>query len=134
VEIWFNPSCSKCGVAREMLEDAGVGLTVRRYLEDPPSADELRSTLTELGLEPWDITRLDDPAARALGLADVPHDRERWIAVLAENPSLIQRPILRSADGTAWVARSPDVVEQAIAHEASSAAAVRGPDLGRRLP
>jgi arsenate reductase len=119
VEIWFNPSCSKCAVAREMLDDAGVGYTVRRYLDDPPTADELRVTLDELGLHPRDITRLDEPQAAELGLLDTPPDREAWIETLAQHPALIQRPILRTADGSAWVARSADAVRAAIEREAS---------------
>jgi arsenate reductase len=120
VEIWFNPSCSKCGVAREMLEDAGVGLTVRRYLDDPPSTTELRQALDELALEPWDVTRMDEPLAVELGLTDTPHDRAAWIDTLAAHPRLLQRPILRRADGTAWIARTPEAVRQAIAHDASA--------------
>ena len=42
MELWFNPACSKCAVAREMLDEAGVDYTVRRYLDEPPSPAQLR--------------------------------------------------------------------------------------------
>jgi arsenate reductase len=58
VEIWVNPECSKCRMATEALDAAGVGYTVRRYLDDPPTAAELGAVLTRLGLEPWDVARL----------------------------------------------------------------------------
>ena len=115
MEIWFNPSCSKCRIAQEMLDDAGVDYVVRRYLDDPPSAADIETALDALGLQPWDITRMNEPEARELGLADRPHDRADWVAVLAAHPRLIQRPIIMTADGFAWVARSPEEVEKAIA-------------------
>jgi arsenate reductase (glutaredoxin) len=118
VEIWFNPSCSKCRLAQEMLDDAGADYVVRRYLDAPPSAEEIEEVLDRLGLQPWDITRMGEPLAAELRLADRPHDRADWIALLAANPSLIQRPIILTADGSAWVARSPEEVEKALAADA----------------
>jgi arsenate reductase (glutaredoxin) len=117
MEIWFNPGCSKCRAAKAALDEAGLTYTIRRYLDDPPTEDEIRTTLDALVLEPWDITRLGEPLASDLGLQDLPRDRDRWIAVLAANPSLIQRPIMVTTDGQAWVARDPDAVETAIKHE-----------------
>ncbi|TML69689.1 MAG: arsenate reductase family protein [Actinobacteria bacterium] len=90
-------------------------LDVRRYLEAPPTAAEIEDVLERLGLQPWDITRMGEPRAEELGLADLARDRDQWIALLAANPSLIQRPIIITADGSAWVARSPAEVEKALA-------------------
>ena len=41
MEIWLNPACSKCRTAVAELEAAGVEHTVRRYLDDPPTSEEL---------------------------------------------------------------------------------------------
>jgi len=119
--MWFNPGCSKCRAAKEALDEAGVTYRLRRYLDDPPSEAELRSTLDALGLEPWDITRLGEPVAAELGLADLPHERDAWIAALVAHPQLIQRPIMVTTDGQAWVARDPDTVETVLGHEQSNA-------------
>lgn len=91
--------------------------TVRRYLEEPPTAEELRAVLGRLGLEPWDIVRTQEASARELGLSAWPREageRERWIAALAAHPRLIQRPIITADDGTALVARSEDAVREAL--------------------
>lgn len=117
MEVWYNPSCSKCRVAKEALDEAGVGYTLRRYLDDPPTPAEIEAALDALGLEPWDITRLGEPLAKELGLADRAHDRAEWVALLSEHPQLIQRPIMLASDGTAYVGRTPDALEQAVAHE-----------------
>jgi arsenate reductase (glutaredoxin) len=110
VEIWNNPSCSKCAVAREILDEAGVSYETRAYLDHPPTHEEIAALLDRLGLEPWDITRMNEPRAAELGLADAPRDRQGWIEVLAANPVLIQRPILVTDDGRAAVARTPEAV------------------------
>ncbi|MFK0115805.1 arsenate reductase family protein [Streptomyces sp. NPDC090994] len=117
MEIWINPACSKCRSAISVLDAEGADYTVRRYLEDVPSADEIRDVLARLGLEPWDITRTQEAAAKELGLKEWPRDaeaRERWIAALAEHPKLIQRPIITADDGTALVARTDEAVRDAL--------------------
>ncbi|MFE2187642.1 arsenate reductase family protein [Streptomyces sp. NPDC059455] len=117
MEIWINPACSKCRSALTLLEAEGAGYTVRRYLEDVPSQDEIRAALDRLGLEPWDITRTQEAAAKELGLKDWPREesaRDRWIAALAEHPKLIQRPIITADDGSAVVGRTEEAVREAL--------------------
>jgi arsenate reductase (glutaredoxin) len=112
VEVWFNPSCSKCRIAKEQLDEAGVEYTLRRYLDDPPDEAELRAALDALGLQPWDITRMSEPLALELGLQDKPKDADAWIRVLAEHPKLIQRPLVLTEDGRAWVARDDETLTE----------------------
>ncbi|ORT60346.1 arsenate reductase family protein [Streptomyces sp. CB03238] len=117
MEIWINPACSKCRGALKLLDEEGADYTVRRYLEDVPSADEIRDVLTRLGLEPWDITRTQETAAKELGLKGWPREagsRERWITALVVHPKLIQRPIITADDGTAVVARTDEAVRDAL--------------------
>ncbi|MDN3290042.1 arsenate reductase family protein [Streptomyces thermocarboxydus] len=117
MEIWINPACSKCRSAISVLDAEGADYTVRRYLEDVPSEDEIREVLERLGLEPWDITRTQEAAAKELGLKEWPRDagaRDRWIAALAAHPKLIQRPVITADDGSAVVARTEDAVRDAL--------------------
>jgi arsenate reductase (glutaredoxin) len=117
MEIWINPACSKCRSAISLLDAEGADYTVRRYLEDIPSEDEIREVLDRLGLEPWDITRTQEAAAKELGLKEWAREaatRDRWITALAEHPKLIQRPIITAEDGTAVVARTEEAVRDAL--------------------
>ncbi|WP_435970495.1 ArsC/Spx/MgsR family protein [Streptomyces sp. Qhu_M48] len=117
MEIWINPACSKCRSALTLLDAEGASYTVRRYLEDVPSPEEIRQVLDRLGLEPWDITRTREAAAKELGVREWPRDaenRDRWIDALATHPELIQRPIITAEDGTAVVARSDEAVRDAL--------------------
>lgn len=120
MEIWINPACSKCRSAIGLLDAEGAEYTVRRYLEDVPSEDEIREVLDRLGLEPWDITRTQEADAKELGLKELARDdssRERWIAALAARPKLIQRPIITADDGSALVARTDDAVQDALSRK-----------------
>jgi arsenate reductase len=116
MEMWFNPRCSKCRIAKEALDEAGLTYNLRYYLEQPPSVAELQDVLTRLNLAPWEICRTSDapgidvtlPAAR-----DDAH-RDEWIDVLAANPQLIQRPLVVTDDGTAYVARDSDTVNTVV--------------------
>ncbi|WP_069172520.1 arsenate reductase family protein [Streptomyces griseus] len=118
MEIWINPACSKCRGAMDLLDAEGAEYTVRRYLEDVPSADEIRDVLDRLGLEPWDITRTQEAEAKELGVGEWPREagsRERWITALCAHPKLIQRPIITAQDGSAVVARTDEAVRDALA-------------------
>src|SRR5579863_4623660 len=114
MELWHNPRCSKSRAAKEILDERKVDYVERRYLEDPPDAATLSRVLDALHKQPWEITRLGEDRAKELGMAergrDRDEDRDEWIALLVENPILIERPILVSDDGRAVVGRPPEAV------------------------
>lgn len=118
MEMWNNPSCSKCAAARETFELNQVPVTLRPYLDAPPTEAELVDVLDRLGAQPWEICRLGEPVAAELGLVGWDTDeaaRPRWIAAMVAHPQLIQRPILLLDDGTAIVGRTPEALAQALA-------------------
>ncbi|MCD4534742.1 arsenate reductase [Nocardioides sp. cx-169] len=117
MEIWLNPACSKCRTAVAELDAAGVGYTVRRYLEDPPSAAELAAVVGRLGLEPWDVARQKEAAEEGIDLPREAAYRDAWFEALAAHPRALQRPIVTAADGTTVVGRDPESLARVIAAE-----------------
>lgn len=116
MEIWLNPRCSKCRTAASALDEAGVEYTVRRYLDEPPTREEIVDVLERLDVEPWHITRTGE--AEAAVVKGLPRDasaRDAWIDALAEHPKLIQRPIITADDGTTVVGRDPESLARVIA-------------------
>jgi arsenate reductase (glutaredoxin) len=111
MELWHNPRCSKSRQAKGILDDRGTDYEERRYLDDPPTAEELDAVLTALGKEPWDIVRRGEDAFAEAGLADAPKDRATWIAAMVAHPILIERPILVTDDGRAVLGRPPEALE-----------------------
>jgi arsenate reductase len=117
MELWLNPACSKCRVAVEELDAAGVDYTVRRYLDDPPDEATLRDVVARLGLEPWDIARRKEAAEEGVDVPREAEHRDAWYAALAAHPRIIQRPIITAADGTTVVGRDADALARVIAAE-----------------
>lgn len=115
MEIWFNPSCSKCQAAVAAVEGASQAYTLRSYLDVPPTEPELDALLSKLGKEPWEVCRMKEPVASELGIASLPKERAPWIRVMALHPILIERPILVRSDGHAVVGRSAEALEEALA-------------------
>lgn len=110
--IYHNPRCSKSRQTLGRLEEAGCEVKVVRYLEEPPTARELGKILSELDLEPVDIIRRKEKRFRELGLS-VKDERSRkeWLEILAREPSLIERPIVRIG-GRAVLGRPPENVDE----------------------
>lgn len=118
MQLWHNPRCSKSRGALQLLQERGVAVRERRYLETPPAAAELEALLEALGLEPWQLVRMGEDEARALELTRWPRDaasRGRWIAAMVEHPKLIERPIAWADDGRAAVGRPPERVLELLA-------------------
>jgi arsenate reductase len=114
MELWLNPDCSRCRVAVEELDKAGVAYTVRRYLDDPPDEATLREVVARLGLEPWDIARDKESKDEGVDLPKNQAHRDDWYAALAAHPRIIQRPIITAADGTTVVGRDADSLAKVI--------------------
>ena len=117
MEIWVNPACSKCRVATDELDAAGIGYTVRRYLDDVTTVAELADVLDRLGVEPWDIARPKEAREEGIDLPKDPANRDAWLAALAAHPRAIQRPIITAADGTTVVGRDADSLGRVISAE-----------------
>ena len=91
--------------------------TVRRYLDDPPTAAELEEVLGRLHLEPWDIARTAEQAAKDTGLRQLPRDAEHradWAALMVAHPILIQRPIITNDHGESVVGRTPEALREVL--------------------
>ncbi len=111
-KIYHNPRCSKSRQTLQLLEDNHIHSEIIKYLETPLSEDELREILNLLGKKPQEVIRFKDPAAKALGIsAKDKRSEEAWIVLMAENPAIIERPIV-IIDNKAALGRPPeDVLE-----------------------
>ena len=109
VTIYHNPRCSKSRQTLALLEERGVEPEIVRYLETPPSAEELRAILDLLGVGPRELMRKKEKVYAELGLDDPALDEDALIAAMVANPILIERPIV-VADGKAAIGRPPERV------------------------
>lgn len=108
ITIWHNPRCSKSREAVKILEEAGVTFEERRYLEDAPSLDELRAAQAALGLPAISMMRVKETAFKEMGLTK-DMDDEALLAAMAEQPKLIERPVVFNGNRAA-IGRPPEQV------------------------
>jgi arsenate reductase len=108
ITLWHNPRCSKSRAALALLEDTGVKLTVRRYLVDQPSREEIVAVLKKLGLPASAVIRSGEPVFKEMELEEV-DDEQALIDAMAESPILIERPIAIHLD-RAVIGRPPEDV------------------------
>ncbi|MBB3140894.1 arsenate reductase (glutaredoxin) [Halomonas organivorans] len=105
ITLLHNPRCSKSRQALALLEERGVDVTVRRYLDTPLDGAELRALLSRLTAEPRALVRSSEAEWKALG-ADA-DDPDQVVDAIVAHPRIMQRPI--ADDGSrAIIGRPPE--------------------------
>ena len=107
-QIYFNPACSKCRTAQSILDEHGIEAQTIRYLDDPPTLEELRRLMGMLGVDdPREMMRTGETVYAELGLADKP--APYLLDAITRHPILLESPIFVVGD-RAVVARPPERV------------------------
>ena len=107
VTIYHNPRCSKSRQALALLEARGLDVEIVRYLEEAPSRGALKRVIEKLGIGgARDMMRPKEARYKDLGLRDVTAE-SALIGAMAENPILIERPIVINGE-RAVIARPPE--------------------------
>lgn len=104
--IWHNPRCSKSRQALALLEERGAEITIRRYLDEPPTLAELQDAQSKLALPAIDMIRTGEAVFKEMGLSKSDPD-ETLLKAMAEAPKLIERPVIFSGE-KAVIARPPE--------------------------
>jgi len=110
VKIYHNPRCSKSRQTLQMLQEKGIEPEVVKYLETPPTEEELRGIIRMLGLaSARELMRRKEKEYKELGLDDPAKTEDELIRAMVEHPRLIERPIV-VRDGRAALGRPPEKV------------------------
>jgi arsenate reductase len=104
--LYFNPSCSKCRTAAAILDERRIQAEVVRYLDAPPTVDELRRLMSMLGIDdPRAMIRTGEAVYGELGLAGA--SPEEVLDAITRHPILLERPIFVVGE-RAVIARPPE--------------------------
>jgi arsenate reductase len=106
--LWFDARCTACKRALELLRERGIEPSLRRFLEEPPTPEELAGLFVRLGAGPRAVARKDADEYQALRLSDRTADEE-LVRALVSHPRILERPILVGG-GRAVIARPPERV------------------------
>ncbi len=93
MKIYHNPRCRKSRVGLQFLEDKGIKPEIIQYIKNPISENELKDILVKLNKSPREIIRTQEAIYKSDFKGKNFNDDE-WVKILAENPKLIQRPII----------------------------------------
>jgi len=107
--IYHNPRCSKSRQTLALLNERGIEPEIIRYLETPPTAQELTDILNKLGCEPRELMRTKESEYKELGLDNPDLTRDQLIEAMVQTPKLIERPIVINKDKAA-LGRPPEAV------------------------
>jgi arsenate reductase len=97
--IYHNPMCGTSRKTLEILRDSGCDVSIREYLKDPPSRDELIRLYERAGIRPLDGLRAKEPLAEELGLRRPDVSDDEILDAMANHPILIERPIVDTGKG-----------------------------------
>lgn len=110
VTIYHNPRCTKSRQTLALLKEHEIEPTVVEYLKDPPGKTTLKAIIKKLGIQPKDLIRKKEYAK--LGLPDT-DDSKQLIQRMADNPEIIERPIVVHGN-QARIGRPPENVLEII--------------------
>jgi len=106
IKIYHNNRCGKSRQALNFLKESGKDFEIIKYLENPPTFEELEVVLKKLNHKPIELVRQKEPIwiekFKGKNLSD-----KEIINALVQNPILIERPIL-ILDNKAILARTPE--------------------------
>lgn len=110
VQIYHNPRCTKSRETLALLQEKGVEPEVILYLASPPDVATLQALLAMLGFSSArDLMRKKEEIYKTLALEDKTLSEAQLLQAMAENPKLIERPIVINK-GKARLSRPPEQV------------------------
>jgi len=108
MKIYHNPRCRKSRETLNIINNNGIEPEIVLYLETPPSRKEIQALLEKLGISAFDLIRKEEKLFkeeyRGKELSE-----EEWIRIMADNPKLIQRPVVVKGK-QAIIGRPPESV------------------------
>ena len=109
VTIFHNPRCSKSRQTLSLIQEKNIDINIIEYLKTPPDISQLKQILKQLGYEPRQLMRKSEQIYKDLDLGNENKTAEDLVNAMAQNPILIERPIVLSGEKAA-IGRPPESV------------------------
>ena len=109
VTIFHNPRCSKSRQTLRLIQEKNIDINIIEYLKTPPDISQLKQILKQLGYEPRQLMRKSEQIYKDLDLGNENKTTEDLVIAMAQNPILIERPIVLSGEKAA-IGRPPESV------------------------
>jgi arsenate reductase len=110
VTVYHNPRCSKSRQTLSLIEENDLKPEIIEYLKTPLRADQIESLLTLLHIDdPRSLMRQKEAPYLENNLKNPMLTRAQLIKAIAENPILLERPVVVTDKG-ARICRQPELV------------------------
>ena len=109
VTIFHNPRCSKSRQTLSLMQEKNIDINIIEYLKTPPDISQLKQILKKLGYKPRQLMRKSEQIYKDLDLGNENKTTEDLVIAMAQNPILIERPIVLSGEKAA-IGRPPESV------------------------
>jgi arsenate reductase (glutaredoxin) len=93
IRIYHHPRCRKSRAGLEYLKEKTSKFETVDYIKNGISENEIREIVAKVGASPADLVRTQEEYFKKQ-LKGKEISDEEWIRILAENPKLLQRPII----------------------------------------
>jgi regulatory protein spx len=94
VEFYYYANCSSCRKADALLRLENIPAKRREFFKQRFSATELRALLARAGLSVQEALSTRSRPYQELGLANKTLPDDALLALMAEHPALLRRPLL----------------------------------------
>ncbi|MFT6215235.1 MAG: arsenate reductase [Roseivirga sp.] len=110
LKIYHNPRCQKSRQTLQLIQESGAEHVIIDYLNQVPTAGELKSLLQKLGITAEALLRKSEQIYKEV-YKGKNLTEEEWINAMVNHPKLIERPIVVKGD-KAVLGRPPENVKQ----------------------
>ena len=93
IQIYHNSRCSKSRQCLSLLENSGVEFKIVKYLEVPPTFQQLEAIIEKLGINPIELIRKKEKLWIEK-FKNREFTTKELILIMVSNPILIERPIV----------------------------------------
>ena len=100
VKIFHNPKCGTSRNTLALIRNSGVEPEVVLYLETPPSKEQLKKLIADMGIPVKDVLRQKGTPYEELDLGNSKWSDEELLDFMMAHPILINRPIVVTSMGT----------------------------------
>lgn len=100
ITIYHNPACGTSRNTLALIRNSGTEPTVILYLETPPSRDELKKLIADMGISVRALLRKNTDPYEQLGLAEDRFSEEELLDAMLAHPIIINRPVVVTPLGT----------------------------------
>jgi arsenate reductase len=98
ITVYEKPTCTTCRNLAALLREKGIDYDAVDYQVFGLTEEELRGIVAKAGVPARELFRAREPVYAELGLRDREVSDDEAIALMAQHPQLLQRPVVVRGD------------------------------------